>query len=542
MSSSARMRSALAWVKPWRATLTMLTLVGLCACGSTAPPASPPDPAPASAHPAGDPPGDPPALTVSRVNIDSAHPGAAVPARFIGLSFEASTLDHFAQFGQDGDLATLLRSLGPGLIRFGGISADTRTAFVDPLSARPAWAGWTVNAQTFRGVAELARRSGWRVLLTVGLAHYDPIVAAREVAAAHSALGSYLAAVEIGNEPDSYAEHGLRGSSWGVGQYLGQLAAYRRAIGRITPGVSIVAPDVSGSRAFQRWALPVAAAARPALLTGHHYPLGCQDAPAPSIGLLLSPAVRKAEGLSLDRYQSLAAATGIRFRLDETGSVSCGGAPGISDTFASALWALDISVRAMTTGISGLNFEGNVQHCDTYTPVCARTPARLRSGTLSPQPEWYALLLTRFLVGDRPLAVHVSPARPDIDVAALLSRGGAVHLVVVDDAPAGADVTDLHVSVGTRFARAQILTLAAPSVSALTGVTLGGAAVRANGSWTAPRRLPVVRARGGTISITVRPTTGTLVTLTPPGVSPRRPDQPRSGRRTRPGSRSGAAG
>ncbi len=133
----------------------------------------------------------------------------------------------------------------------------------------------------FRGVAAFARRSGWRVLLTVGLAHYDPVVAAREVAAAHAALGPYLAAVEIGNEPDSYATHGLRDGSWGVGEYLSEVAAYRHAIAAITPGVSIVAPDVSGSRAFQRWALPVAAAAHPALLTGHHYPLGCQDVPRP---------------------------------------------------------------------------------------------------------------------------------------------------------------------------------------------------------------------------------------------------------------------
>jgi len=513
------MRLALPWVGPLRAVVAALILVGLCACGSTDPPGAPstatearatvPDPPDPPADPK-----DPPA--VSTVTINFAREGATVPARFVGLSFEASTLGHFAQFGPRGDLAGLLRSLGPGLIRFGGISADTRTAFVDRFSPRPAWAGWTVNARTFHGIAGFARRSGWRVLLTVGLAHYDPAVAAREVAAAHAALGPYLAAVEIGNEPDSYAAHGMRDSSWGVSQYLGQVSAYRRAIAVRTPHIAIVAPDVSGSLAFARWALPVAAATRPVLLTGHHYPLGCRDVPAPSIAQLLSPAVRRAEGASLDRFQSLAAGTRIPFRLDETGSVSCGGEPGISDTFASALWALDISVRAMTTGVSGINFEGNVQHCNTYTPICARTPGRLRGGVLSPQPEWYALLMAHLLVGDRPLAVHVAHASSAVDVAALRAPDGDVQLVAIDDAtPGTSGAVRLRVKVGGHFAGAQVLRLAAPSLAARNGVTLGGNAVRRNGSWSPPRRMPTVRAHQGAITVAVAPGSAALITLMP---------------------------
>ena len=526
------------WVAAPRAALLALLLVGLCACGSSAP-VAPARPAGASprGHGATVPPTDPPAparVTPAPVTVtlDLAHPGPPVPARFVGLSFEASTLSHFARFGGHGDLAMLLRSLGPGLIRFGGISADTDAAWVDPLSPRPAWAGWTVTAPMLSGVAAFARRSGWRVLLTVGLAHYDPEAAAREVAAAHFALGQNLAAVEIGNEPDSYATHGLRSPPWGVTQYLAEVAAYRQAIARITPGVSIVGPDVSGSRAFERWGTPFAAAAHPALLTGHHYPLGCHDAAPPSIARLLSPALRRAEGAALDRYESLAAAAGVPFRLDETGSVSCGGRPGVSDTFASALWALDISVRAMTTGIVGINFEGNVLHCNTYTPICARTAARLQSGVLSPQPEWYALLLLRYLVGDRPLRVHVTPAAPGLDVAALLAPGGGAHLVVVNDASAGTGATELRVSVGRRFASARVLALTAPSAGARSGVMLGGAVVRGDGTWAAPRRLPVHRARGGVILVTVPAESAALVTLAPGGA--------RVGRRARVGAVAGA--
>ena len=43
-----------------------------------------------------------------------------------------------------------------------------------------------IDAAELHAIGVLARRSGWRVILTVGLAHYEPKSAAREVAAAHS--------------------------------------------------------------------------------------------------------------------------------------------------------------------------------------------------------------------------------------------------------------------------------------------------------------------------------------------------------------------
>ena len=41
--------------------------------------------------------------------------------------------------------------------------------------------------------------------------------------------------------------------------------------------------------------------------------------------------------------------------MDETNDVSCEGEPGVSNAFASALWALDYTARAMTTGVAGVN-------------------------------------------------------------------------------------------------------------------------------------------------------------------------------------------
>ena len=150
----------------------------------------------------------------------------------------------------------------------------------------------------------------------------------------------------------------------------------------------------------------------PALLTGHHYPLGCAQIPAPSITRLLSPRIRRLEGFSLLRYVSVSRASEIPFRLDETNTVSCGGVAGISNTFASALWAVSyLRPRAMSMDVSGINLQGNPANCGGYTPVCAPTAEALAAGALGAQPEWYALLLARALIGDRPLPVEDQLAR-----------------------------------------------------------------------------------------------------------------------------------
>ena len=239
-----------------------------------------------------------PAAAGVAVTINRTAPGRPVPARFLGLSFEVAALAELAKDGGQGNLVGLLRSLGPGVLRFGGVTADQNVAWSDPETPTPPWASSVIGPADMTALGRLARRSGWSVLLTVGMAHYEPEAAAREVAAAHAALGPYLAAVEIGNEPDSYGRHGFREGPWGSQGYEEQVSSYRAAIARLTPGIKIAGPDVSGSGIFGDWGFTEALSQTPALLTGHHYPLGCTKIPPPSIESLLSPAIRGLEARS----------------------------------------------------------------------------------------------------------------------------------------------------------------------------------------------------------------------------------------------------
>jgi hypothetical protein len=169
------------------------------------------------------------------VAIDREAAGHPVPERFLGLSFEAAAIKKLAHDGRRGNLVELLRSLGPGMLRFGGVTADEHVAWTDAETPRPGWAVSTIGPSDMSALGVLARRSGWQVLLTVGLAHYEPQTAAREVAAAHRALGPYLAAVEIGNEPNAYGNHGFRELPWIAQGYEEEVSDYREAIGTLGP-------------------------------------------------------------------------------------------------------------------------------------------------------------------------------------------------------------------------------------------------------------------------------------------------------------------
>jgi len=457
-----------------------------------------------------------PAQNTVTVGVDRTRPGPTVPPDFLGLSFEMSSLPQMARYADRGNLVTLLRSLGPGVLRFGGVSADTRIAWTDARTPRPSWASGVVDADDFRQLAALASASGWRIVLTLGIVHFDPQAAAREAAAAQAALGGSLEAIELGNEPNAYALHAMREEPWGVAQYDVQVSEYRAAIEAAAPGIPLWGPDVSGSSAFETWGPGEIVDERPVMLTGHHYPLGCEQKPPPSIPRLLSGPIRAREIASVRRYVTIAQAGGLPFRLDETNSVSCGGTAGISDTFASALWASGFLPQVMSLGAVGVNLHGNVSRCSGYSPICAPGPEELATGELVAQPVWYAMLMTKGLVGDRPLPTIVvrSPQSQNVQVTGLVAADGRLDFLVSDDEPLGKRGAVVRLRVGTGYVGASTLALTGESLAALSGTTLGGAEVGSDGSWQ-PTEVGKVHARSGVFEVNVPAASAVLVSTSP---------------------------
>jgi hypothetical protein len=205
-------------------------------------------------------------------------------------------------------------------------------------------------------------------------------------------------------------------------------------------------------------------------------------------------------------------ATGIPFRIDEANNVSCAGEAGISNTFASALWAVGYLIRAMDAGVAGVNLHAHLEDCSGYAPLCAPSESRLLAGELDVQPEWYALLFVKPLAGAHPVQTVISHPQPNITVRAFSSHTGRTRVVIVDTAASRARSADIRVSTAAKFSRASIVTLTAPSRTATSGVTLGGRSVAHGGAWRGPRprQVPVQQ---GQATLSVSPGSATLLTL-----------------------------
>jgi hypothetical protein len=441
------------------------------------------------------------------------HPGQVIPADFEGLSFEMAALPELARDADRGDLVALLRSLGPGVLRLGGATADRQVAWVDPAHPRPSWASISISRSEFQGLATLLRRTGWRVLLTVGLAHFDPASAAREVVGARAALGDRLAGVEIGNEPDRYVADGFRPRGWGFAQYVQQVDAYRRAIAADGGASPLVGPDVSSYAPNLGWVPAEAGAEHPALLSAHYYSFNACSRPTPTLSDLTGTAVAAAERSSLSNLAAAARTSAIPLRLDETNNVSCRGEPGVSDTFASALWGTAFLARAMQAGLAGVNLHDLIADPTGYAPLAARSSAALAAGQLTPAPEWYALLFVHPLVGDRPLAASVDSPAADVSVTAALQGSRDVQLLVVDGQAANAGPLNVPIHLARDIARATVMRLTAVSPAATSGVRIAGASVGRDGVLRLPGTLVSVPVAGRTASLTVAPSSAALLTL-----------------------------
>jgi hypothetical protein len=363
-----------------------------------------------------------------------------------------------------------------------------------------------MSRQDLAGLARLARETGWRVLLAVNLGHYEPAAAAAEAASARALLGARLAGIEIGNEPDRFPLKGLRGPDWSFSAYRRELEAYRLAIARAAPGMPVAGPDASSGERVLPW-LRAAAALRPDLLTDHYYPLSACGS-TPVVSELLSPAVRRDENSMLSNLRAIQAASGLPLYLDETNNISCKGQPGVSNTFASALWAVDYAARAMAAGARGLYFHDLLSMPGAYSPLVGTTDQ------LHANPEWYALLLTRRLRGTKPLQTTVSGSA-NLTARAFMSHDDTVRLVLVNfDLPRATPLL-VRLNVPGRFTGSTILRLTAASPDATSHVLIGGSEVTAAGAIRTQLALPAVYQSGGSLALTLPPSSAALVTLNP---------------------------
>jgi hypothetical protein len=81
----------------------------------------------------------------------------------------------------------------------------------------------------------------------------------------------------------------------------------------------------------------------------------------------------------------VARSAGLPLRLSEFNSVTCGGRTGVSDTFATALWAPDTMFSMWNVGVAGVNIH--------LAPGQSNAAFSISSSGLTPSPLLYGMIL-----------------------------------------------------------------------------------------------------------------------------------------------------
>ncbi len=223
-----------------------------------------------------------------------------------------------------------------------------------------------------------------------------------------------------------------RPAGYGFTAYLRDYARVSRAVPR---GVPLVGPASGASRWLAGLGRYLRANPRVRLVTFHRYPLHrcftARNSPEfPTIANLLAPAAATGPATSLAAAVATAHARGIPFRVDELNSVSCGGAHGVSDTFASALWALDTLFNMARVGVDGVNI--HTFHKAIYEPFAVSERAGRWSAEV--KPMYYGLLMFAEAAppGARLLPVaYRAPAT--LRIWSTRARDGRVRVVLIND-------------------------------------------------------------------------------------------------------------
>ncbi len=423
--------------------------------------------------------------------------GRAVPDGFLGFSLEYPAVAAYA--GTDPAAVNpvfkeLIRNVTPGqspVLRIGGDSADS-TWWPVPGMARPPGVSYTLTPDWLQVTRALVRSLGARVIFALNLEVDSPHLAAAEARAliAGSEPGS-VRAFELGNEPELYgsftwyrtpAGQTVRGrpATYGITAFMRDFAKFPAAL----PDLPLAGPASGGAGFLPYLDQFLAAEPRVRVAAVHRYPLqlcfvGRRSPRYPTVEHLLSP--RSSVGLAQSFAQAVAVARarGIPLRIDELNTVSCGADRAVSQTFASALWALDTLFAMVRIGIEGVNihtFPGAGYELFRFS----RAPG---GWIASVSPEYYGLLMFARAAPAGSRLLHVAGATgADLRIWATRLPGGRIHVLMINE---GAHPRVIAVRVpGGGAGRLERLT--APGLNASVGITLGA---RSFGAETATGRL-----------------------------------------------------
>ncbi len=469
-----------------------------------------------------------------------AQPSVTIPAReslvdiprsFLGFSTEYWTLP------VDELHAKLYRRVlsdlhvpgdGPFVLRIGGDSSDH--TFYDPRYGHlPRWA-FDLTPEFVDRTAAIVRRLGLRVILDMNLITGSPELAGSWARYAETQMPPRsIIGLEVGNEPDLYSyafwlgvTAGIRISGDGLPRditpvdYAADFRAYAWVLTRVAPGVPLLAPALANPGADRSFISTLIASPHPGLrvISGHRYPYsGCTPPNTPqypTFARVLGEQATAGMARSVKPAVLIAHRAGFPFELTEFNSITCGGLPGVSNTYATALWAPDAAFELLAAGVKAIHLHAR-QHA-------INDPFTFDPTGLQARPLLYGLMLFIRTLGPHARLVPLRlKSATDLHLKAWAVRVGArtLHLLLINKGPNALRV-GLHLPTRDPASMQRLL---GPSPSATTDVTLRGQTFGHEATWQGkPARTQIKPHAPGHYTVPLPPYSAALLTLPlPPG-------------------------
>ncbi|WP_259071923.1 hypothetical protein HDF24_04170 [Mucilaginibacter sp. X4EP1] len=417
------------------------------------------------------PPGQAVAITV---NVNGSTPGHSVSPAFEGLSYETGIFDENPDFLNENNTVfiQLIKNLGTGVLRIGGDSSDETT-----------WTGNKRNSSTpansltttdIDHLAAFSKAVGWPVIFGLNLGKFDADTAAKEAVYIDKTLKSNLYVLQSGNEPDVFKLK-LRDPDYNFAKYQTEWNHYFSSVKKATSNVHFAGPDVTPFN--PGWVSSFAGSEHGNihLIDSHYYATGPASNASINYNNILTADPR------LDSYlvqlSNISAKYRIPYRISECNSVFGGGKPGVSDTFASALWALDFMWTVAENNGQGVNFHGGPARF-AYTPIT------MDNGQVTARPEYYAMLAFRYgAVGGKLIPATIFNPRDfnNCTTHACSYPDGSYAVTLINkDTESFSFTIQLDKTVNNIL----VYRLLAPTITSTTGTSFAGSGVNADGSFS----------------------------------------------------------
>lgn len=447
--------------KPW--LVAFVLLLCLCACKKE------------NFHPSASAKPHPSPIPVT-VIIDQHLTGNTIPHIFQGLSYETGLLTDDPGYLNENNavLVQLLKNLGKGVLRIGGNSSDE----ID-------WGGDDAGTDTLQRkltkadigrLAGFAKAINWPVLFGLNLANNNPSAAAEEAAYVHNRLQGNFYAFQTGNEPDFFCNNRHRQPTYKYHDYQREWDKYYAAVKGQSQGAAFAGPDVTPFDLRWLGDFTKNAHQKVVLLDGHYYNNGPASNPAISIADVLKPNNKMTA--YLQGMSAIASSHSLPYRISEVNSIWGQGKPGVSNVFASALWALDFMWSVAENNGQGVNFHGGGIRF-VYTPI------NTANGITTARPVYYAMLAFKHgAIGGKIIAPQViNPNENDnYGVHSCVNADRSTSVTLINKEVSKDFLFTIQMSKGA--ANIEVARLTAPSITSATGVTFAGSTVNDDGSFS----------------------------------------------------------